>query len=101
MPNPVFSADGSRVVYAADQDQNDVVELFVVPADGSQAPLKLNPPLVAGGDVTRFAAGNGGRVLYLVDQEQDEVHELYLAELDVPPKAPFGPMDAPSRSRKH
>ena len=45
-----FSPDSSRVLYYADQDTNDVFEIYSV-ASGGGTPVKLNGPLVAGGDV--------------------------------------------------
>ena len=81
-----ISSDSSRVVYVADQDTVDVLELYSVPIDRSKAPIKLNPPLVSGGNVMTFGAhsnsslaieitGNNERVLYRADQFiDDEVH---------------------------
>jgi len=88
-----ISPDGSRVVYWADQDEDELFELFSVPIDGSLAPVQLNGSLVAGGDVLftpdylpaeAFApiTPDGSRVLYVADQEQDEVFELYSAPID-------------------
>src|SRR5262245_11928028 len=88
-----ISPDGSRVVYWADQEEDEVFELFSVPIDGSQAPVRLNGPLVPGGDVLftptflsveAFApmTSDGSRVLYVADQDEDEVFELYCAPTD-------------------
>jgi len=46
-----ITADSARVVYRADQDVDERFELYGVPIDGSAAPVRLNPPLVAGQDV--------------------------------------------------
>src|SRR5262249_95674 len=46
-----LTADSTRVLYVADQDADDVFELWSAPIDGSSAPVKLNGALVAGGDV--------------------------------------------------
>jgi Tol biopolymer transport system component len=72
-----FSADGSRVLYRADQTTDGVDEIFSVPSTGGTA-VKLNGPLVAGGDVTfsRFSP-DGSRVLYRADQTSDEVFEIF------------------------
>ncbi|WP_197530955.1 PD40 domain-containing protein [Bythopirellula polymerisocia] len=43
----IFSPDGSRVFYVADQDTLGVPELFSVPSGGG-APVKLNIPLASG-----------------------------------------------------
>jgi len=72
-----LSADGSRVVYKADQDTDNVVELYSVPIDGS-ASVKLNGNLVILGDVTHFRlSADGNRVVYVADQDTDAVYELY------------------------
>ncbi|NOT30763.1 MAG: hypothetical protein HOP15_09995 [Planctomycetes bacterium] len=87
------SPGGNRVLYWADQDEDEAFELFSVPSDGSQPPVQLNGPLVPGGDVQftptflpaqAFApmTPDGSRVLYVADQEQNEVFELYCAPLD-------------------
>lgn len=48
-------APGSgRVVYVADQDTNDVDELFSVPGDRSASPVRLNGDLPLGQDVMGF-----------------------------------------------
>lgn len=72
-----FSADGSRVLYVADQDIDSRFEVFVVPSVGG-TPLKLNGALVNGGNVgvAQFNA-DGGRVVYRADQDDNDVFELY------------------------
>ncbi len=87
--NPfLLSPDGARVVYRADQDQNDVFELYSVPIDRSTGPVKLNDPLVAEGDVdeldseTRAIDPQGTRVLFRIHEEGQYVYELYSAPLD-------------------
>jgi hypothetical protein len=73
-----FSPDSSRVLYSADQNEDEVYELFSVPAAGGQA-VKLNGELVDGGDVLEDAgfSPTGSRVLYRADQDVDGVVELY------------------------
>ena len=84
-----ITADSSRVVYWADQDTNDVFELYSRPADGSGAAVKLNGPLVAGGDVADFRiAPDSSRVVYRADQSTDEVFELYSRVIDASASAP-------------
>ena len=73
----VVSPDGTRVVYSADQNTDDVVELYSVPIAGGTA-VKLNPALVAGGDVfNRAVSPDGSRVVYSADQQTDGIIELY------------------------
>jgi dipeptidyl aminopeptidase/acylaminoacyl peptidase len=76
------SPDGSRVVYRADQDTDDVDELYSVPLAGG-SPVKLNSPLVSGGDVSFFRISpDSSRVVYQADQDTDDVWELYSVPLD-------------------
>jgi len=74
-----FSPNGSRVLYLADQDTDQVNEIYSVPSGGG-SPVKLNDTLVAGGDV--FSSGlqfspDSSRVLYNADQDTDGVTEIY------------------------
>jgi Tol biopolymer transport system component len=74
-----MSPNGSRVIYAADQLQDSVVELFSASTDGGTA-VKLNGPLANGGDVTpgsQLYSPDGARVLYHADQDNDEVFEVF------------------------
>ena len=73
-----ISPDSQTVVYIADIDQKDQLELYSVPISGERLPDKLNPPLVKGGNV-QYAeiSPDGSRVIYLADQEVDEKRELY------------------------
>ncbi|MCG8348804.1 MAG: hypothetical protein MI924_13620 [Chloroflexales bacterium] len=72
------SADGQRVVYLADQDVKDMVELYSASITGG-SPIKLNGPLPDGAkDVDAFQISpDGHRVVYLADQELKDVPELY------------------------
>src|SRR5262245_3350129 len=64
-----ISADNRWVAYLADQDEDQVPELFCRPIAGSGAPIKMNGPLVAGGNVSTFSLSpNGARVVYVADQ---------------------------------
>src|SRR4029077_2740888 len=49
-------------------------------ADASAPPVRLNGPLVVGGDVTQFALGSQ-RAAHLAGQDADEVFELYGAPI--------------------
>jgi hypothetical protein len=77
----LISPDGSRVVYLADQQTNEVFEIYSAPIDGTSAAVKLNGAFVAGGDVEStmdFAVSpEGGHVIYRADQDVDEVFELF------------------------
>lgn len=84
-----ISPDGKRVVYWADQDADEVFELYSVPTDGpSTAGVKINGPLVDGGDVWHYKISpNGARVIYLADQHVYDNAELYSVPI-------AGPADA-------
>jgi Tol biopolymer transport system component len=80
-PGYQLTPNGAAVVYLADQDTADVVELYQAPSGGG-APLKLSAPLAPGGDVVEFAVVPGGeRVVYLADQREDERYELFSVPL--------------------
>ena len=82
-----ISNDSQWVVYLADQDVNDVFELYSVPIKGGR-PIKLNGSLtkltiggqipIYHGDVINFKISDDSQtVIYLADQDNDEVDELY------------------------
>ena len=82
--DPQVSPDGTCVVYRAELDASNVIELFSVPIDGGVAPVKLNGPIVIGGDVTGpFAISPDGQwVVYVAEQDDDRVGELYSVPID-------------------
>lgn len=53
-----------------------IFELYSVPINGG-APVKLNAPLAAGGDVTYYEISAGGLVVYEADQVVNGRFELY------------------------
>ncbi|KAA3659094.1 MAG: hypothetical protein DWQ04_23260 [Chloroflexi bacterium] len=85
----VISQDSSRVVYLANQEEIDVLELFSVPITGGVS-QKLNGTLVSGGDVRGSApprapyhiSSDSSMVVYLADQETDGVVDLYSVSLN-------------------
>jgi Tol biopolymer transport system component len=83
-----FSPDSSTVGYVADQEQDDVLELFAAPIVTPGTTKKLNGTLTAGGDVCRFEwSPDSTRVAYCADQDTDEVMELYTVPLASPGQA--------------
>ena len=77
------SPDGACAVYRADRDALGRSELFVVPSDGSQAPLKLSGALVAGGQVDSFQfTPDGARGVYVAEQDEAGIDELYVVPID-------------------
>ncbi len=74
----MLSSDGNTVVYRADQDTDEVFELYSAPIGGGTE-TKLNGSLVSGGDVfTSFQiSADDTRVIYVADEDTDGVSELY------------------------
>src|SRR5262245_14229004 len=75
-----FSADGTRAVFLADAFEDEVVELFSVSSAGDEPPVRLNEPLVPGGDVKQFELVSED-VVYLADQEVNDVTHLYVVPI--------------------
>ena len=74
----VVSADGERVVYRADAEQDDVMELFAVRADGGTLAVKLNLPLPAGGGVEAYAISpDSAYVVFLADDQVNGAWSLF------------------------
>jgi Tol biopolymer transport system component len=72
-----FTPDSQAVIYLADQEVDNRVEMFRVPVMGGEA-VKLSPPLVAGGNIGNFEIDTkNGRIVYLADQETNEMYELW------------------------
>jgi Tol biopolymer transport system component len=85
----LISPDSGRVIYSADQEVDEVYELYSVPITGpAGAGAKLNGPLPFGGDVLPefLISVDSARVVYVADQQVDEVYELY----SVPVAGPAG-----------
>jgi Tol biopolymer transport system component len=81
--NFLVSPDGSRVLYRADQERDDVVELYSVASDGSSAPVRVNAAFPANADVQSFRfSPDSRRVVYVADAVVDESFELFSAPLD-------------------
>jgi Tol biopolymer transport system component len=86
--------DGARVVFTAALDDPDFVELYIAPIEPGAAPLKLNGPLVANGNVLSAQlriTPDGSRVLYLADQDVNGQVELYTTFLDHRPRGAVPP----------
>lgn len=82
-----IGADGSRVVYLADQDTSGVDELYSVPIDGSALPTKLNSPLINEGDVKVFQISDDAtQVVYgasqVINHVIHEIQEVYSVPID-------------------
>lgn len=82
---PSFSPDGTTIVYMAAQEAADLLELYAVDAANPGTAVKLNPPLVAEGDLCTFRfSPDSAKVGYCADQDVDGVLELYVVDLAVP-----------------
>jgi Tol biopolymer transport system component len=81
-----FSPDGTRVLYRADQDVVDTLELFVVDIASPGLSRQVNPQLITGGNVyTSFGfSPDGARIAYIADQDADDVLELYAVQTTAP-----------------
>jgi Tol biopolymer transport system component len=85
-----ISPDSQRVVYSADQESDNVAELYSVPIGGpASAGIKLNGPLVAGGNVGDLPqiSPDSRYVVYYADQDADNVFELYSVPIGGPASA--------------
>ncbi len=74
---PVGSGDGARMMYRADQNADEVFELFSVPVTGGSTPIKLNPTLVSGGDVSASGDIYESRAIFAADDVTDGQVEAY------------------------
>ena len=76
-PNYDISPNDSKIVYIADQQTDEVQEIFSVNTDGSSN-TKINPTLVSNGDVVSFKiSSDSQKVVYLADEVTDGVNELF------------------------
>ncbi|MBI24582.1 MAG: hypothetical protein CMN05_13490 [Roseibacillus sp.] len=72
-----ISADSTTVVYRADQDDDEIYEIYGAPIYGGPS-TKLNSGLVPGGDVSDFQISeDSSTVVYVADQDDNGVTELY------------------------
>jgi len=79
---PVF--DSQSVFYLADQEQDEVLELYTVPIEGGNA-TKQNETLPPGGDVTSaFSTPDSSKLVYNADQETNDLFDLFVVLLTGP-----------------
>lgn len=64
-----FSPASDAVAYVADEDTNNIDELYLVELASPAVSIKLNGALVAGGDIDRGIAFSldGAQVVYTAD----------------------------------
>ena len=78
-----FSPDSKRLLFRADKNADQVVELFVAAVDASTSPVLVSGTLGADSDVSSAQwSPTGTRVAYLADQAVDGVVELWGADAD-------------------
>lgn len=85
-PEPSFriSPDGTRVVFLADRVQDEVVEYWSAPIDGSSPPVRLHAPLSGTLDAVPAPhfTPDGQRVVLALERAVDGVVELLSARTD-------------------
>jgi hypothetical protein len=75
----LIGPSSARVVYLADQETDELFELFSVPITGGTA-TKLSGTLVSEGDVYSWKiSSDDSRVVYLADKQRDEQYELFVS----------------------
>jgi Tol biopolymer transport system component len=78
-----LSPDGSRAIYAADQQTDNLIELYSTRVDGSALPVKLNGPLLPGESAkTSWGGtgllGDGSKLLFNTTQAVNNVTNVHL-----------------------
>jgi Tol biopolymer transport system component len=77
-----FSPDSGSVAYMADQDADDVIEVYIVDVAAPGVTTTLSGPMTGEGDAWFFRFNpEGTHLTYIADQEADEVYELYDVDL--------------------
>ncbi len=78
------SPNSQWLMYTAEVESAGTLDLYAVPVAGpATKSIKINPALVAGGNVSELnnkISPNGTWIAYLADQETDGMQELYLSE---------------------
>ncbi len=87
-----WAPDGSRLAYTADQDTDEVTELYTNTPDGNDN-MKISGSMVTDGDVgggafstfnAFFWSPDSKHIAYLSDEETDRILELFLSRADIP-----------------
>ena len=77
----VVDPTSTWVVYRANQETEDVFELYSVPIDGSSTAVKISGSVLSSATITK-AGVDGSRAIYIADQETIDVRELYSVPID-------------------
>jgi hypothetical protein len=76
----IIRDDDQEIAYRADQETNEIIELYEVDVDNPGVSTKVNPA-IAGNDVFPFQySAEGSRFLYVADEGAAGGTELYLVE---------------------
>lgn len=79
----VFTRSGDRVLFAADTARLNTDDLFVVPVDGSSAPVLLSNGTPFNRDVVEvLETPDQGHVVFLAGPPNGSVRELYVSPID-------------------
>lgn len=79
--------DSRHVLYVADQEVDNKLEVYLAALDGSGEPLKLNSPVQSGAAGAQFTP-DGTHVVYIGDTaRQVGARDLYLVPIDQPGNA--------------
>jgi hypothetical protein len=75
----IISQDGTKVLFHADKDVDEKYELYIVQADGSSAPLRVNGNLSADRDISNYFAlsSDATKAFYAADHDTNDILELY------------------------
>lgn len=90
LPEVAISADGTKVLYRADQDVDDQFDLYAVSVANPGATVKVNGALVSGGRVSRVfsLSSDGTRATYIADEDEPGIDELYTVDLSAATPGP-------------
>lgn len=78
-----ISPDGASIAYRADQDADDVFELYVAAADGSGSAKVSAAMANADGDVAEYEwSPDGSQIVYTADADIDNITEVFLVDRD-------------------
>ena len=101
-PGVAVSRDGSTLVYRADQDNDEIIDLYAVTLANPIVTMKVNDPLTGGGNVSRVftITADGKKVAYIADQDTDGLDEAYFVDLAIPPPISAGSGGPPPRTQK-
>ncbi len=82
--------DPTRILFLADSSVDGQIELWSVPIDGpATSAVKLNGPMVVGGNVLGPFGSVNGIVSYIADAIVNERYEMYLVPIAGPSTAGF------------